>query len=153
MWDLESYTKLMWNMPWGPPFGADWVTSHEDGSSRHFAEPRHSTIALTEETIRVLDTHMSSQEDKPLFLYLSYNAAHSPLQPEPEWLDRCSHIPVQSVHVYCTVCTIVQVLAHPSSLAETVLRHGGRPGREHRQGGHQRQESSGGGHHRDCQLG
>ena len=25
MWDLESYTKLMWDRPWTEPYGADWV--------------------------------------------------------------------------------------------------------------------------------
>lgn len=101
MWDLESYTKLMWNMPWGPPFGADWVTSYENGSSRHFAEPRHSTIALTSEAIQVMDRHSATEESSPLFLYLSYNAAHSPLQPEAEWLDKCGHISHLWRRQYC----------------------------------------------------
>ena len=104
-WDLESYTKLMWNLPWTPPFAADWVSSHENGSSRHYAETRHSTLALTEEAVRVMEQHQAessssssssasaSSSSSPLFLYLSYNAAHSPLQPEPEWEEQCSHVP------------------------------------------------------------
>ena len=24
-WDIESFTKLLWNKPWEKPFGADWV--------------------------------------------------------------------------------------------------------------------------------
>ena len=34
-----------------------------------------------------------NEKEKPLFLYVSYNAAHSPLQSEPEWEIECSHIP------------------------------------------------------------
>ena len=25
MWDIESYTKLMYRTPWNPPYGADWT--------------------------------------------------------------------------------------------------------------------------------
>ena len=32
-------------------------------------------------------------QENPLFLYLSYTAAHSPLQPEPESAAKCTHIP------------------------------------------------------------
>ena len=80
MWDLESYTKLMWDKPWTGAFGADWVRSWDNGSSHHFAEPRHSTIALTDEAVTLMRDH--DPVLAPLFLYLSYNAAHSPLQPE-----------------------------------------------------------------------
>merc|ERR1711970_89097 len=41
------------------------------------------------------------QSDKPLFLYVSFNAAHSPLQPEPEWEAECSHIPHLWRRQYC----------------------------------------------------
>ena len=76
----------------------DWVSSHENGTSRHYAETRHSTLALTEEAVRVMEQHQassssSSSSSSPLFLYLSYNAAHSPLQPEPQWEEQCSHVP------------------------------------------------------------
>ena len=37
----------------------------------------------------------------PLFLYISYNAAHSPLQPEPSWLAGCRGIPHLWRRQYC----------------------------------------------------
>ena len=43
MWNLESYTKLMWKNPLAT-VGADWGRHFENGSSFHFAEPRHATI-------------------------------------------------------------------------------------------------------------
>ena len=55
--------------------------AHENGSYLHYPETRHSTIALTEEAVTVMEDH-TKETDKPLFMYLSYNAAHSPLQPE-----------------------------------------------------------------------
>ena len=30
---------------------------------------------------------------QPLFLYVSFNAAHGPLQAADEWLSHCAHIP------------------------------------------------------------
>ena len=39
--------------------------------------------------------------NKPLFLYVSFNAAHTPLQSEPEWLEKCSHIPHHWRKHYC----------------------------------------------------
>ena len=37
----------------------------------------------------------------PLFLYVSFNAAHTPLQSEIEWLQKCSHIPHLWRRNYC----------------------------------------------------
>ena len=73
--------------------------AHENGSYLHFPETRHSTIALTEEAVAVMEENKNS--DKPLFLYLSYNAAHSPLQPEDSWLEDCSAIPHLWRRQYC----------------------------------------------------
>ena len=50
MWNLESYTKLLWKNPW-QTVGADWGRHFENGTSEHFAEPRHATIALTDEAL------------------------------------------------------------------------------------------------------
>ena len=97
MWSLESYTKLMWKRPW-EVLAADWAESTENGPTRHFLEPRHATIAITETSIEVMENHHG---DKPLFLYVSYNAAHSPLQSEPSWDRKCSHIPHLWRREYC----------------------------------------------------
>ena len=39
--------------------------------------------------------------NKPLFLYVSFNAAHTPLQSENKWLEKCSHIPHHWRKHYC----------------------------------------------------
>ena len=114
----------MWNMPWTPPFGADWVSSQEGGSSRHYAEPRHSTLALTEEAVRIMEHHhaSSSSSPSPLFLYLSYNAAHSPLQPEPEWEEQCRHVPHLWRRQYCAmVVGLDQAVARVAEAARASL--------------------------------
>ena len=110
MWDLESYTKVghfishllashqnfqknLWRNP--TTFtGKDWGRYFENGSFHHFEEPRHATVALTAEAVERMMEHKAGEEkEKPLFLYVSYNAAHSPLQPEPEWETDCENIP------------------------------------------------------------
>ena len=68
-WDLESYKKQMYNG--GPalmPFNdRDWGRYFENGTYHHFADPRHATIAITEEAKEKMNNH---DGDKPLFLYV-----------------------------------------------------------------------------------
>ena len=40
-----------------------------------------------------MEEHAQADGESPLFLYVSFNAAHAPLQAEQEWLRKCSHIP------------------------------------------------------------
>ena len=103
MWDLESYTKNLWLDP--VTFnGKDWGRYQEDGTFHHFEEPRHATVAETEEAIARMKEHVAGEEkENPLFLYVSYNAAHSPLQPEPEWLAPCQHIKHLWRRLHCTM--------------------------------------------------
>jgi len=122
MWDLESYTKLMWQYPWAPPFGADWVKSDGNGRSVHYAEPRHSTIALTDEALKVMTSHKTQKHESPLFLYLSFNAAHSPLQPEQEWLKSCDHVPHLWRRQFCgMVVGLDQAINRVSEEARRIL--------------------------------
>ena len=97
MFGLESYTKLMWRNPM-QVLGVDWGKYLENGTYEHMAETRHATIAITAEAVRRMKEH---EKEKPLFLYVSYNAAHSPLQPEPAWEAECSHIPHLWRRQYC----------------------------------------------------
>jgi hypothetical protein len=57
------------------------------------------TDALTDAAITFLDTHLASAAaPPPFFLYLAYNAPHSPYEgAEPEYIDRFKHIPHKSV--------------------------------------------------------
>ena len=90
---MDFYTKGMWRDP-ATFEGLDWGRYYENRSYHHFQELRHSTVAQTEEAVAVMKEHKEGEEsENPLFLYVSYNAAHSPLQPEPEWEAECGHIP------------------------------------------------------------
>jgi arylsulfatase A-like enzyme len=107
MWDIDAHTKQMFEAPWSDPMFLDWVQEYKhNSSSRHFAEPVHVTEAITRDAMRVMDDHLhyhssSSSDDSPLFLYVAYTAAHSPLQPLPRHSRRCDHIPHLWRRDYC----------------------------------------------------
>ena len=98
MWDLDSYTKQMYEVPWAPLM-IDWISEHSNGTYRHYAEPRHATEAITVAAQDVMRNHAALQklqqdpvEKRPLFLYVPYTAAHSPLQPMAGHIEKCAHI-------------------------------------------------------------
>ncbi|WP_197455062.1 sulfatase [Stieleria varia] len=51
-------------------------------------ETEYLTDALTREAVSFIDRH----DDKPFFLYLAYNAVHSPLQGKESDMERFAHI-------------------------------------------------------------
>lgn len=51
-------------------------------------ETEYLTDALTREAIDFIDRH----DDKPFFLYVAYNAVHSPLQGADAYMEKFSHI-------------------------------------------------------------
>lgn len=51
-------------------------------------ETEYLTDALTREAVDFIDRH----DDKPFFLYLAYNAVHSPLQGADEYMQKFAHI-------------------------------------------------------------
>lgn len=106
--------------------GIDWMTATDDGSYKHYAEPRHATDAITQDAIAVMQRHSYSQRtgwlltltsvlasfiqvmsflgngtESPLFLYVAYNAPHSPLLPHPRHEPQCKHIPHLWRREYC----------------------------------------------------
>jgi hypothetical protein len=94
MWDLDSYTKQQYELPW-EPLVVDWVHAHSNGSYEHYAESRHSTEAITQNAVKTIVRHsqQSHEHSQPLFLYVAYTACHSPLQAMPEHEIHCQHIP------------------------------------------------------------
>ena len=53
----------------------------------HVIDPEgHATDLFTEEAVNYIERR--SQSKAPFFLYLAYNAPHSPIQPPDDWLDR-----------------------------------------------------------------
>ena len=45
----------------------------------------HATDLFTEWAIEYIE---SRKVDQPYFLYLAYNAPHTPIQPPPEWFEK-----------------------------------------------------------------
>jgi arylsulfatase A-like enzyme len=71
----------------------DWVSEYNNGTFHHYAEPEHATLAITREAKQVITSHVNDGKKSPLFLYVAYTAAHSPLQPRPQHIAKCTHIP------------------------------------------------------------
>lgn len=94
MWDCDYYTKQMYDSPWEAPMMIDWIKSYSNGTYYHYAEPRHSTDAITDESLKIIENHAIHSDEKPLFLYISYTAAHSPLQSKPEYLRKCQDLQI-----------------------------------------------------------
>jgi hypothetical protein len=102
MWDLDSYTKQQYEVPW-EPLVVDWVHAYSNRTYSHYADGRHATEAITSDSIKFISAHAKRQEfeTNPLFLYVAYTAAHSPLQPMPRHESQCSHIPHLWRRQYC----------------------------------------------------
>ena len=75
LWSMEYFRKGLWELPWDH-FSLDWIRAFENGTYHHYAEPRHTTEALTDEAVEVMRRHMfeeqQSTESRPLFLYVAY---------------------------------------------------------------------------------
>lgn len=57
MWDIDSYTKQMYELPWEPPIAIDWIIDHSDGTYEHYAEPLHAMEAISITTEDVIRKH------------------------------------------------------------------------------------------------
>jgi arylsulfatase A-like enzyme len=108
--DGDSYSKRLYGplsstapAPKPPPqfFGNDWIHAAENRSFTHYAETRHPTTALAEEAINLMKNHRKNHRDEPLFLYVAFTAAHSPLQPLPEHEPPCVNITHLWRRQYC----------------------------------------------------
>ncbi len=101
MWDVDSYTKQMYEAPWFPPMFIDWVRQDKNGSFHHYAEPAHATEAITRGAIQIIEEHSKQRPSQPLFLYVAFTAAHSPLQPLPAHVKKCDHVPHEWRRAFC----------------------------------------------------
>ena len=75
------------------------------------AEPSNLTDAFTREACDFIQRHSS----QPFFLYLAFNAVHSPLQATDRYLDKFSHIPDVHRRIFAAM------LAHLDDGIGTVL--------------------------------
>eukprot|EP00756_Hemistasia_phaeocysticola_P056821 Hpha_TRINITY_DN33465_c0_g1::TRINITY_DN33465_c0_g1_i1::g.848::m.848 len=103
----------MYNWSWVPQSrGFDFFTGYYTGAEDYYthvstdgaydmqfnnavdwdARGKYSTELFTERAIGVIEEHAANHSDTPLYLYLAYQAMHSPLQAPQRWIDRFSHI-------------------------------------------------------------
>ena len=62
---------------------------------------------LTDELSNEAVKFIEREQDKPFFLYLAYNAPHTPLQASQEYLDRNTHIKDKKRRTYAAMVTAV----------------------------------------------
>ncbi len=75
--------------------GFDW---HRDDKVNR--DEGYSTVLLGNESVRLIEKH---ETQKPLFLYVPFNAPHTPLQALPEHLKLYEHIENKQRRTYCAM--------------------------------------------------
>lgn len=101
--------------------GHDW---HRDDRPNY--DEGYSTNLIGKEAAKIIAKHDKS---KPLFLYVPFNAPHTPLQAPPEYIAKYSNMPNQQRRTYAAMVTcmddavghIVKALAEHSFPAEETL--------------------------------
>ena len=83
---------------WG---GGEDYTTHISGGGFDFrdgeavhrqAKGAYSTELFAARAVRLIEQH-SVDTNRPLFLYLAFQATHAPLQAPPRYVERCAHVP------------------------------------------------------------
>lgn len=90
MQDFDPIDKFLWaSEPWAVRFqGAE-----------PFQPPKYMTDYLTDEAVKVV----AANKHRPFFLYLAYNAPHTPLQATREDYDALAFIPDHTLRVYAAM--------------------------------------------------
>lgn len=109
-WHLGHADRKYWprqrgfDSQYGPLIGEiDYFTHEQHGvldwyrNNEPVREEGYSTTLLGNEAVRVIGEHDPS---KPLYLYLTFNAAHTPYQAPQEYLDRYKNIADPSRRAY-----------------------------------------------------
>jgi arylsulfatase A-like enzyme len=93
----------------GPLIGEiDYFTHEQHGvvdwyrNNKVVKEPGYSTTLLGNEAVKLIDQHDGS---KPLYLYLTFNAPHTPYQAPQEYLDKYKNIADPSRRAYAASIT------------------------------------------------
>ena len=90
MQDFDPIDKFLWAAePWGVRFNG----------GEPFQPPRYMTDYLTDEAVKVV----AANRNRPFFLYLAYNAPHTPLQATREDYDALAFIPDHATRVYAAM--------------------------------------------------
>jgi arylsulfatase A-like enzyme len=88
----------------------DYYTHQRDGgldwhrNDRALREEGYSTNLIAQEAVKLIDEHKTTQ---PLFLYVPFNAPHTPLQAPQEYLDRYKDIKAKQRRTYAAMVTCV----------------------------------------------
>ena len=77
--------------------GLDW---HRDDEP--LREEGYTTDLLADESVRLIDRHDIS---RPLFLYVPFNAVHSPFQAPERYIDMYKHIKAKNKRIYAGMVT------------------------------------------------
>ncbi|HJQ97180.1 MAG TPA: arylsulfatase [Candidatus Polarisedimenticolaceae bacterium] len=114
-WHLGHGDKKLWprqrgfDVQYGPLIGEiDYFTHQAEGvvdwyrNEERAIEDGYSTTLIGNEAVKLIDGHDAS---KPLFLYLAFNAPHTPYQAPPEYLDRYERIDDPSRRAYAASIT------------------------------------------------
>lgn len=84
-----------------------YAVEGEDKSYRTWIMRNHEPVEtkkyLTDEFSDEAVSFIERNQDKPFFLYLSYNAPHAPLQATPKYLDRFKDIPNERRRTYAAM--------------------------------------------------
>jgi arylsulfatase A-like enzyme len=75
--------------------GHDWHRNDQECQDKGYA-----TTLLGDEAVRVIE---QAQTEKPFFLYLPFNAPHTPLQAPDEYVKRYSHIAQKERRMYAAM--------------------------------------------------
>ncbi len=74
-----------------------WAVRFKDGEP--FQPPKYMTDYLTDEAVKVV----AANKNRPFFMYLAYNAPHTPLQATREDYNALSFIPDHTMRVYAAM--------------------------------------------------
>jgi arylsulfatase A-like enzyme len=84
-------------------FGVEYNRPPEDGSLTIWGpqegEPEYLTDRQTDAAVQFIESHAGS----PFFLYLAYNAPHSPMQAHEKYRDQVAHLPTEPERVYAAM--------------------------------------------------
>ncbi len=114
-WHLGHGDRKYWpkqrgfDSQYGPLIGEiDYFTHAQHGvidwyrDNRRVKEPGYSTTLLGNEAVKVIE---SSKPTQPLYLYLAFNAPHTPYQAPQAYLDRYKHIEDPARRAYAASIT------------------------------------------------
>ncbi len=122
---------------WTSPDGRLVWTTHMGGNEPDYdadnpllrsSQPVDERVNLTDAFTREANDFVSRHRTQPFFLYLAYNAVHSPMQAADAYLAKFAHIPDLHRRIFAAMLahlddSVGQVLAHlrTTGLAENTL--------------------------------